>query len=274
MTPARLFWWGVGISAGAALLWRAREIARDSIAKLPAEPEEGEGKPPADPLVGFGGETLPPFGLSQADIIQAVRDGRLEYRWRELASQPGVWVFEDAGRINGVRVPVSARTTAAIAEILSSQLGAVVSPTTPLIEDLVYNAADVVIKPYAYDVTDSPKSVPAFNQSIERQIARQTSGRPGWGFVSCVGKSWVRSNMALAHPGQAINYGFHWPRGTPSTKDGPWPSVDGQSMVFQQPGSRHNVDHYDYSQTLRLCRLDGGVAIPSHETLRADRLWY
>ncbi len=211
--------------------------------------------------------------MTQQDIIQATRDGRLEYRWAELPGAPGVWVFEDAARLEGLRVPVSARTAQAIAQLLAAATGANVLPTTPLVEDLIYDSADVRVKPVAFDTGD-PRSVAAFNSAIERQIAQQTAGRPGWGLVSCVGKSWVLSNMALDHPGYAINYGFHWPLATPTGEQGPWLSVNGRSKVFQQPGSRHNPDHWDYSQTLRLCRLDAGAELPSHEPLRASRLWY
>ncbi len=213
------------------------------------------------------------FMLTQADIIQAARDGRLEYRWADLPGAPGVAVFEDAAKLEGLRVPVSARTAKVIAEILASSSGANVLPTTPLIEDLIYDAADVRVKPVAFETAD-PRSVAQFNSSIERQIAQQTGGRPGWGLVSCVGKSWVLSNMAIDHPGAAINYGFHWPAGTRTAEQGPWPSVNGKSKVFQQEGARHNPDHWDYSQTLRLCRLEAGASLPSHEPLRASRLWY
>ncbi|MDD5544397.1 MAG: hypothetical protein PHX83_14605 [Acidobacteriia bacterium] len=211
--------------------------------------------------------------MSQADILQAVRDGKLEFRWTDLPGVPGVQVFEDAGRIDGVRIPVSARTTAAIAELLSSSTGSAVTPTTPLVEDLIYDWADVKVKPLAQDVANMAGSVWAFNASIDRQIAQQTSGRPAWGLVSCVGKSWVLSNMALDHAGYAVNYGFHWPLTTRTTADGPWLSVNGRSKVFQQPSTRHNPDHFDYSQTLRLARLAAGAALPSHEPLKATRLW-
>lgn len=221
------------------------------------------------------GYTVPAGGfmLSQLDIVQAARDGRLEYRWRDLPGAPGVSVFEDAAKLEGLRVPVSARTTKMIAEILASETGENVLPTTPLVEDLIYDSADLRVKPVAFDTAD-PRSVAAFNASIEQQIAQQTGGRPGWGLVSCVGKSWVLSNMAIDHPGAAINYGFHWPLATVTGQNGPWPSVDGKSKVFQQPGARHNADHWDYSQTLRLCRLDAGASLPSHEPLRATKLWY
>ena len=219
-----------------------------------------------------------PFTLSQAEIIQAVRDGRLDYRWVDLPGYPGVEVFEDAAKIDGLRIPVSAETTAAIVELLTSSLGARVSPTTPLVEDVIYDNADIRVKPFAQNVA-LMQSVRDFNASIERQIAKATSGRPGWGLVGGVGKSWVLSNLALEHPGRAVNYGFHWPLSTPMGRDqkgreaGPWPSVNGKSKVFQQPSWAHNPSHSDYSQTLRLCRLDAGVALPSLEPLRVERLW-
>ena len=216
---------------------------------------------------------LEPIIFSQADIIQAARDGRLQYHWADLPGYDGVQVFEDAARIDGLRVPVSARTTAAIVEILSAALQSTVTPTTPLVEDILYNMADVKVRPMPQQV-DSPASAALFTNSLDRQISQLTSGRPGWGIVSCVGKSWVLSNMAVEHPGKAINYGMHWPLLTGTTSAGPWPSIDGKSKVFQQPGSVHDPDHYDYSQTLRLCKLAPGAQLPSHEPLRATKLWY
>jgi hypothetical protein len=270
--PASIFWWGVGLSGAVALVVKARQTVAMNMRSLP----DRVGTPPQPPAeaepTGLG--DLRPFALTQDEIVQAVRDGRLQFTWRELPGHPGVYAFEDAGKIDGVRVPVSARTTVAIAQILTSQLGQVVLPTSPLVEDLIYNAAGVRVKPYAFDVGTHGTSVPRFNAVVDRQIAQQTAGRPAWDFVSCVGKSWVFSNMAIDHPGHPINYGFHWPAATATTDDGPWWSVDGKSKVFQQPGARHNPDHYDYSQTLRLCRLDGGASLPSHETLRANKLWY
>lgn len=239
------------------------------------------GTPPIEqPITPIGYFAEPePFAMTQEAIIEAVRGGHLEYRWVDLPGAPGVQVFEDAGRIGGVRVPVSAETTAAIVDILTAALGVKVSPTTPLVEDLIYDGADIRVKPYAQNVANTAQAVPAFNASIERQIAKATSGRPGWGLVAGVGKSWVLSNLALEHPGRAINYGFHWPLSTPMGRDskgqetGPWSSVDGKSKVFQQPSWAHNPSHVDYSQTLRLCRLEPGAVLPSHETLRTERLW-
>lgn len=253
----------VGIGAAAVYAMRRRTSSSSS-----------------SPASGTGSGVLPvgyvesaPYTITQQDIIQAAQDGRLEFRWTELPGAPGVYVFEDAAKLGGIRVPVSARTTAAVAKTLGSQTGAIISPTTPLVEDMIYNQADVRVKPVAQDVANLSRSVAGFHASIERQIAQQTSGRPSWGLVSCIGKSWVLSNMALDHAGMAINYGFHWPIATATTDGGPWLSVDGRSKVFQQPGARHNPDHFDYSQTLRLCRLDAGAALPSHEPLKVSTLW-
>lgn len=262
VTPQQVFWWGLGTSAAAAFLVSLRDRARrpSSQGASPAEPEPTFRKV-AD---------VPPFRLTQAEILNAALENRLEFRWTELPGYPGVWVFEDAAKLDGIRVPVSPRTTQAIADALQ------LSPTTALVEDAVYNAATVRLKPVAFPVADQAEgvaSVPDFNADLDRQIARQTLGRPGWGLVASVGKSWVLSNLVLEHPGRAVNYGFHWPATTTVTSRGPWPSVDGRSKVFQQPGWAHGLDHVDYSQTLRLCRLDSGAALPSHEPLRINRLW-
>lgn len=280
--PAALV--GLGVLS-ALLLW---SVTRKASAAPQAEPPGPTPKPEPlstvpEPTAPAASAVSPPYDLAslqqsgapvtQDAIIQAARDGRLEYHWEDLPGYDGVQVFGDAARIDGVRVPVSARTTAAIAAILSDVLGAVVSPTTPLIEDILYNTADVRIRPVPQQV-DSPQAVQLFSRNIDNQISQLTSGRPGWEIVSCVGKSWVLSNLSLEHPGKSINYGLHWPIGTATTNNGPWPSVDGKSKVFQQPSWAHNPDHFDYSQTLRLCKLAPGVQLPSHEPLRATELWY
>ena len=201
----------------------------------------------------------PRWQASQEDIIARVRAGDFELDWRDLPGYPGVQVSEDALRIEGVRVPVSARTVDTLCEILDAV------PTTPLIEDVVYDNADVRIAPATFNTAD-PEAVWRFNRAIDQQIAAQTLGRPGWGFVSDVGKSWVISNLSLAHPGRAINYGLHSP-------SAPYKSANGKSKVWQQPSWAHNPEHWDYSQTCRLCRLSDGASLPSLETLKTDRLW-
>lgn len=200
----------------------------------------------------------PKWRGTQDDIIAAVRAGNYQLTWHELPSHPGVEVSEDALRIDGIRVPVSARTVAAICQILGT------SPTTALLDDIIYDQAVVRVVPPTFNVAD-PEAVWRFSRGIDEQIAAQTLDRPG-GLVSCVGKSWVLSNLAAQHPGKAINYGLHSP-------SAPYVSVNGRSKVWQQPSWAHNPDHADYSQVCRLVRLAPGAYLPSPEKLRVSTLW-
>jgi hypothetical protein len=194
--------------------------------------------------------------MTQAEVLDAVRTGNAEYQWTPLPDAPGVEVFRDALKVYGVRVPVTAQTTQAICDFLGCH------PTTPLVEDMMHRAADVLVVPPTEDwrVMQTEAAVRHFSGKIDEQV----SGRMG--LVSCVGKSWVLSNLALEHPGRAVNYGMFRP-------DGPYGSVTGRFRLWQEPSYVHNPEHWDYSQTCRLLRLAPGAAIPSHEPLRVQRLW-
>src|SRR3989304_7351995 len=76
MKPSQVFWWGVGASAVAALLFRAREVVRERQVLPEADAGGHEGTPPGDPLIGFQGEPARPFALTQAALLQAGGDGR------------------------------------------------------------------------------------------------------------------------------------------------------------------------------------------------------
>lgn len=203
--------------------------------------------------------SAPKWQASQDEVLRAVADGNYELKWTELPGYPGVEVSEDALKIDGTRVPVSARTLDQICVLLKC------SPTTPLIDDIIYENATWRIAPRTFDTAD-PEAVWRFNTAIDEQLKTQALDRPAWGLIASVGKSWVISNLALEHRGKSINYGLHSP-------SAPYKSVDGKVKVWQQPSWAHNPDHWDYSQVARLCRLADGVSLPSHETLHNDRLW-
>lgn len=222
----------------------------------------GSAKPVSNfQLVGDVG-TMKPWTLSQADVLQAVKDGRAEYTFVPLPGAAGVYVTADAVKVDGVRVPVSARTTQAVCDFLG------VSPTTSLVEDMIHDAAGTVVVPPTADpaIMQSDAAVRGFSASIDKQIY-EAGFRNVSGIVSSVGKSWILDNAELNVPGRPVNYGLFRP-------DGPVKSVTGKFRLWQDPGWAHaNPDHWDYSQTLRLVRLDSGAALPALNRLQVTRLW-
>lgn len=204
------------------------------------------------------------FWMTQDDIIGMVRENKATYDWIDLPGYPGIQVFRDALRIDSIRVPVSARTTASIADILSRNLGKKILPTTAMIEDAVHANATNKVIPSTFDpsrlgqnVLTSVHAVVTSSQDIDNQITNK-------GLVSCVGKSWILSNLVLTHPGRAINYGMFRP-------DGPYLSVTGKYKLWQQPSWAHDPDHWDYSQTCRLMKIAEGVVLP--ENITTENLW-
>lgn len=205
--------------------------------------------------------TMKPWAMSQVDVLQAVKDGGAEFEFVPLPGAPGVYVTRDAVKIGGVRVPVTARTTQAVADFLG------VSPTTALVEDMIHEAAGARVEPPTAhpDIMLSDDAVRGFSASIDKQVQQAGYGNVS-GIISSVGKSWVLDNAEQNTPGRAVNYGL-------IRADGPYKSVTGKFKLWQQPGWVHNPDHWDYSQTLRLCRTDPGVDLPSTGRLRVTKLW-
>lgn len=156
----------------------------------------------------------------------------LEYEWFPIDEGPvRFWVFRDAGKINGVRIDVSA----AEAQAWADELGALL--TTPKIEDLIYKHASVKIPPFPSDVVSTTEG--QHSAKIDKAIGNQS------GLVATVGKSWVLTDKLS--PTVAANYGWH------TAQKASEPSVSLPSVnVWQGVGHKHNPHHRDYSQTLRL----------------------
>jgi hypothetical protein len=198
--------------------------------------------------------------VDQEIYLEAARDGRLQLVWIDLKSAPGWQVTADAVKLDGVRFPVTARTAQLIADILEARL------TTPLLEDLIETDASARITSLTWDyrTMQTPEAIAGFNQEIDRQLFSLEAARNE--LVSCVGKSWVLTRELETKPvGTSCNYGMFRP-------DGPYLSVTRHYQLWQQPGYRHNIEHWDYSQVLRLCRPKSkGLTIPSHDGVTITR---
>jgi len=189
--------------------------------------------------------------LSQAEILDRVRVGDATFRWVDLpvGGRLVLRVMPDALRLDGLRVPVSARTAQQAADLLGAML------PTALIEDLVWRAAAVRVrpKPQRPDWWSAHmwEAVEQCHQDIQEQLPAELD--PG-AIIATVGKSWVLTNELLAHEGRAANYGWHH-------SGAGFRAVSGSMPVWQPLSTAHNADHWDYSQTLRLvardCLVDG-----------------
>lgn len=211
--------------------------------------------------------------MNAADILLAIREGRAEWHWATVKSGPvTLSVFADALKVDGVRVSVSART----AQTVADNLGCIL--TTPLIEDLIYQQAEVRIPPFPGEVTE--RLAKDHSADIDKMLARGAKSIQPETLIATVGKSWVLSNKATAD--RAVNYGWHcerWRGGTVPVSRA-FHATDVQ--VIQPPSTAHNLEHVDYSQTLRLvdahCQFDGpnfflGVKTPVASILQDPDGW-
>lgn len=152
-----------------------------------------------------------------------------------IPGHPTALVMPDAVKINGVRASVSARWAQVIADALGASL-----PTAE-IEDAIWEHAERRIPACLGDpvsTTDEEHS-----SRVDAALLAVAPAPPG-GIVATVGKSWISHPSATAE--RACNYGWHDARAPhrAATAIG--------TRVWQPIATAHNLDHVDYSQTLRL----------------------
>lgn len=200
--------------------------------------------------------------MNQLDLVSWVAAGRASWAWVPL--QAGLEVMAWPAMIEGVFPSVSARTASACAAALSRD-GWIVSLTTPKVEDLIYERAvlrpePVLLNPQRINIA-SGQAVAEHSAKLLARLAPVPRGA----LIAC-GKSWVLSNGLLARPGRAANYGLF------STM-APYRSETGAYRLWQPLSFAHNLDHWDYSQLLRLVRRRPGTPLPSYdEPLRVFEL--
>ena len=99
---------------------------------------------------------------------------------------------------------------------------------------------------YSADMSDTEAMV-RHSQDVDGAIGGRT------GLMEPAGKHWVLCNRLAQKPGRAANYGYF-------SATAPYRGTDG-SKLWQPLSTAHNLDHTDYSQTLRpvqaYCQLDG-----------------
>jgi hypothetical protein len=165
--------------------------------------------------------------------------------WIEVASD-ALSIGRD---FDSVRPIVSHRSAQAIADLLDLRL------LTPRLVDRIARQADIWIEPLLDPARTSKASMVTHSVYLDARI-------PASGLVAGVGKQWVTSRR-LERPelldygkSAGINYGLETRNpAAPPSKPGPRPSTSEPTIrVWQTVGGKHNVDHLDNKQTLRLAR--------------------
>lgn len=200
-------------------------------------------------------------------ILQAItEDGRHDpIQWVKIVSSDAkhyleLMVMEDALKIKGVRLNV----TAATAQHLADYLGACL-PTAKIL-DLVWAQREVTVGPHTQPINSTTIGMIKHSQAIDKDLAGNPEGR----VISTLGKHWVidrdiRDKQRL--PNQAINYGWHWTnlhKGSPTASLLKDPETGMYVRMIQSRGWHHDIGHTDYSQICRLvardCVLDSNPA--------------
>lgn len=226
------------------------------------------------------------------DVVQLVRDGKGKYEWSEVLSEynghklyvsvlrdamkfdnvPAMtwdyrptYVVKDGQRVeddrmfDGVRLPATAHQLQEIADLIGAML------LTPKIIDIIWLQAglkfdSVVNTPKYPGAPSSQRTIVAesdihiVHQEIESKIAG-AGGDDGTQLISCVGKYWcLIQQLAVAGMLQgdwtACNYGWF-------AKVASGPGLTPGTQCWQRPGYRHNKQHWDPSQTIRLMYRHG-----------------
>lgn len=159
-------------------------------------------------------------------------------------------VIDDTKRYDGVRLPATAYQLQQIADLLDAML------LTPiLIEELWLQARvkiDAVVnsgKPHYTRVADL--GITHVHRLIEKALD-EAGGDDGVSIVDSVGKYWCLINGLGADSGKSL-YGtdtacnFGW-----CSSKGSGPGVTMRVRCWQRPGFKHNLEHHDPSQTIRL----------------------
>lgn len=183
------------------------------------------------------------------DVLAELKAGNAQVEWDEVLSEHEghklyIRVIRDGMKVGGVRVAASAKVLQQIADLLDSIL------LTPRVIDLIWQQAQV-----RFDPVINEKGVIVANMTSEHYSTLvdaevEKKGGDQGGLIDSIGKYWVLSNR-LAQAGlefgkaNACNYGW-------LSSTGQYRAITPGLKLWQEPGYRHNDDHVDPSQLVRL----------------------
>lgn len=222
------------------------------------------------------------------DVVDLVKKRKGHFEWSEVVSEHNgyklyIKVFRDAlkfddvpaidwyrrpisgsdQKFDGVRLPASAYELQQIADLLDCTM------LTPKVIDMIWLQAkakmDAVVSVKGAIVATS--NVTDVHTAIEKNLSTKDNGKK---LVSCVGKYWCLIN-GLTNPGLAYgkatccNYGWF-------ARSASGPGLTPGTQCWQRPGYRHDNQHLDPSQTIRLMHKKGKLVTPEGEEKEVEVL--
>jgi hypothetical protein len=196
-------------------------------------------------------------------ILDRVIAGQFEASWTDVSYSTGGYVakfqvMEDALKIDGVRVNVSARLQQNLADLFDASL------MTAQIADLVYISSVRRIDPSPMPISTSVTSMVKHSKSVDEKLKKLSNDS---GLVADPGKHWILDKKLEQLSGRACNYGWHFLGASYQGINGfsaasSLNKINGSPVKVIQPNATaHDAMHTDYSQICQLvsqtCWVDG-----------------
>ena len=196
-------------------------------------------------------------------IYDRVLAGTFEASWAEVeytaqGHSAKFLIMEDALKIDGVRVNVSATLQQKLADLFDASL------LTAQLADLIYLNAKRRIDPAPMSISTSVASMVKHSSNVDARLDKLSDKS---GLVADSGKHWILDKKLEQLPGRACNYGWHFAGISYQGINGfPVASklnvLDSRPVKVIQPNATaHDALHSDYSQVCQLvsqvCWVDG-----------------
>jgi len=194
-------------------------------------------------------------------IYDQVIAGNFDAEWVPLEYSDGSRtikfnVMNDALKIDGVRVNVSAELQQKLADVFGASL------LTSHITDLMFINATHRVEPCPMTISSTVASMVKHSQMVDAKVGQNVTG-----LVASPGKHWILDKKLEWSAGKACNYGWHFV-GTSYKGIKGYPAASKQNKlngspvsVIQPNACAHDMRHSDYSQICQLvsqaCWIDG-----------------
>jgi len=196
-------------------------------------------------------------------ILDRVLAGTFEASWTEITHSAGGYVakfqvMDDALKIDGIRVNVSAKLQQNLADLFDASM------MTAQLADIVYISAQRRIDPAPMTISSTVASMIKHSSNVDAKIKKLGVDS---GLVADPGKHWILDRKLEQLPGRACNYGWHFSGNSFQGINGfsvpsSYNKLNGKPVKVIQPNATaHDMLHSDYSQICQLvsqtCWVDG-----------------